>query len=140
MNLMGTLFGIQEVASRWIAEKTTGPIVNVSSLNALAGLAGQAHYGASKAGVVSLTQTAAVELAMHGIRVNVVLPGSTATPMGMARLQDPHQRAEFEERIPLGRIADPRDIANVIAFLLSPESGYMTGAVVRVDGGWTAAI
>jgi NAD(P)-dependent dehydrogenase (short-subunit alcohol dehydrogenase family) len=140
VNVHGTVLGMQATSRRWIASRQRGCIVNVASLNAVAAVAGQGHYAASKAAVVSLTQTAAVELASHGVRVNALLPGSTETPMASARIGDPAVRAAWEQRIPLGRIGQPVEIAHAIAFLLSAEASYITGTTLRVDGGWSAAL
>ncbi|MBA2530315.1 MAG: SDR family oxidoreductase, partial [Euzebyales bacterium] len=95
-------------------------------------------YAASKGGVLLLGRALAVDWAPHGITVNVVGPGVTDTPMSARSLADPDRRDALLARIPLGRPADAADVAGVIAFLVSPQAAYMTGAFVAVDGGWLA--
>jgi meso-butanediol dehydrogenase/(S,S)-butanediol dehydrogenase/diacetyl reductase len=95
-------------------------------------------YSASKAGVSGLVRVAAIDFAEHGIRVNGVLPGITETPMNRWWLDDTSARAETTAAIPLGRAAQPQEIAAVIAFLLSADASYVTGALWSVDGGLTA--
>jgi len=110
-----------------------GRIVNISSVVGLTGNRGQANYSASKAGLIGLSKSAALELASRGVLVNVVAPGFIATDM-TAELGD-STRAELAEQIPLGRIGDGEDIAGVVRFLVGPASAYMTGQVLVVDGG-----
>jgi meso-butanediol dehydrogenase/(S,S)-butanediol dehydrogenase/diacetyl reductase len=119
-----------------------GAIVNLSSINAIIGdeLSQCAHYSAAKAGLVGLTRQLAVELAPFGIRVNAVSPGAVDTPMLEGWNEDPaDMRAWLDRFVPLGRIARPEEIASVIAFLVSDDSSYVTGATLMVDGGMAVA-
>ncbi|XP_064900223.1 (3R)-3-hydroxyacyl-CoA dehydrogenase isoform X5 [Patagioenas fasciata] len=110
-----------------------GPWQEVLGVNLTVGNLGQVHYAASKAGVQGLTRSCAKELARFGIRCNVVLPGFIVTPM--TDKVPPKVLQKFAGMVPLGRLGDPEDVADVIAFLASPESSYITGASVEVTGG-----
>jgi len=111
-----------------------GRIVNVASVAGLVGFPGQANYAAAKAGVIGLTRSIAKELCRRQITVNAVAPGIVETQM--MRDIKPEMRAEYVKQIPLGRFAQPADVANAILFLASAESGYITGQVLPVTGGW----
>jgi 3-oxoacyl-[acyl-carrier protein] reductase len=110
-----------------------GRMIFMSSVVALLGSAGQANYAASKAGLVGLARSLARELASRGITVNVVAPGPVETDMTTA-LGD-KRIGELTAAVPLGRFASTEEIAATVAFLASPEAGYITGAVIPVDGG-----
>lgn len=113
-----------------------GTIVNVASNAALGGRPGLGPYAASKAAVIALTRTAAREYGSQGVRVNAVCPGGTATPM--VGDVDDAQLERVTRSIPLGRWAEPHEIATVIAFLLSADASYVSGATIVVDGGATS--
>jgi NAD(P)-dependent dehydrogenase (short-subunit alcohol dehydrogenase family) len=115
-----------------------GSIILVGSVSALAGFTrAQDAYTAAKGGLVALTKSLAIQFANHGIRANIIHPGIVDTPLQAPYLSDALRR-EFEASIPLGRIAHPREIAQVALFLASDESSYMTGAELVVDGGFMA--
>ena len=116
-------------------ERGRGRIVNVASMAGILCLPGRVSYAASKAALISLTKTLAVETGASGVRVNAVCPGWVDTPFIAARMAQPELRAQAEAMVPIGRVATPDEIADVVAFLLSPASRYMTGAAVAVDGG-----
>ncbi|XP_041490462.1 estradiol 17-beta-dehydrogenase 8 isoform X4 [Microtus oregoni] len=105
----------------------------VIAVNLKVGNIGQANYASSKAGVIGLTQTAARELGRHGIRCNSVLPGFITTPM--TQKMPEKVKDKVTAMIPLGHLGDPEDVADVVAFLASEDSGYITGASVEVSGG-----
>ncbi len=111
-----------------------GRIVNIASVAGLVGIFGQANYAAAKAGVIGLTRVLAKELAKRGITANAVAPGVVQTPM-MGEIK-PEMLAEYLKQIPAGRLATTADIAHVVLFLASEESGYITGQVLPVTGGW----
>ncbi|XP_074826770.1 (3R)-3-hydroxyacyl-CoA dehydrogenase isoform X2 [Natator depressus] len=130
----GTFLVTQAVA-RGLVESGApgGSIINMGSIVGKVGNLGQVSYAASKAGVEGLTKTAAKELARFGIRCNVVLPGFIATPM--TDKVPPKVLQKFAGMVPLGRLGDPKEVADVCAFLASEESRYITGASVEVTGG-----
>jgi NAD(P)-dependent dehydrogenase (short-subunit alcohol dehydrogenase family) len=119
-----------------------GVIVNVSSEAGLVGIADQVAYNVSKAGVIGLTRSCAVDFADRGIRVNCVCPGTTETPLvrqALARTADPvAARRALEDARPLRRLGTPDEIASAIVFAASAEAAYMTGTVISIDGGYTA--
>jgi 3-oxoacyl-[acyl-carrier protein] reductase len=117
----------------WLRNKGDGRIVNVSSVVGLMGNAGQVNYAASKAGLIGLTKSVARELAPRGVTCNAVAPGFIETEMTGALTDE--VRAQYDASIPLGRMGSPEDVAAVVSFLASPAAGYVTGEVVRVDGG-----
>jgi len=133
VNLTGA-FACAQAAARRMRGAGGGRIVNVSSVLAHVPLAGAGPYCAAKAGLELLTRVLALEWAVHGVRVNCVAPGHTATPMNFT---DPDVDADAVERpaIPLGRPAHAREIAAAVAFLASPAASYATGATLLVDGG-----
>jgi len=131
-NLAGSLRLCRGVARGMLRAKT-GRIVLVSSVVALMGSAGQANYSASKAGLVGAARSLARELGSRGITVNVVAPGFVETDM-TADL-DEQRRGEILGAIPAGRYAEPDEVAAAIEFLVGPAAGYITGAVIPVDGG-----
>ena len=114
-----------------------GSIVNIASLSADRAVAGIVPYGATKAALVQLTKGLAVELGPRGVRVNAVAPGYVVTPMTATLLDQPEFRERVMTRIPLGRLADGGDIADVVTFLASDAARYMTGALLPVDGGYS---
>ncbi len=128
-NLRGTFNMIRAVSRPMIRQKS-GRICSISSVSGLMGNAGQTNYSASKAGIIGLTKSAAQELAKRGITVNAVAPGFVETPMTKDLTDSP-----LIDRIPLGRIAQPEEIASAVVFLCSPAAAYITGEVLRVDGG-----
>jgi len=132
VNLKGT-FNFIKAAMRPMMKNRYGKIVNVSSVVGRMGNAGQANYSASKAGVIGLTKTAAKELATRNVNVNAVAPGYIQTDMTKDL---PEQAKEaFMLVTPMQRAGSPEDVANVVNFLCSPDSDYITGQVINVDGG-----
>jgi 3-oxoacyl-[acyl-carrier protein] reductase len=132
VNLKGVFNCTQAVAPHMIRQGG-GVILNATSIVGLDGNFGQTNYVATKAGVVGMTKVWARELGSYNIRVNAVAPGPTATEMVRSMPQKILDR--FRERTPLGRLGQPRDVANAYLFLASDEASYISGAVLRVDGG-----
>jgi 3-oxoacyl-[acyl-carrier protein] reductase len=131
-NLTGYFLCIQAAASLMVKQKR-GVIVNLSSISGKVGYAGQVNYSASKAGIIGLTKAAAKELGPHGIRVNALQPGTTRSDM--TEVLGPEVLAKRIAETPLGRIAEPEEVANVVLFLASDMASFMTGAVLEVTGG-----
>lgn len=132
INLKGAFNCIKAVA-RPMMKQRGGSIINIASVVGVMGNAGQANYSASKAGLIGLTKTTAKEFASRGIRCNAVAPGFIASDM-TDKLSD-EVKKEYFSAIPLGEFGTTEDVANVVAFLASDMSGYVTGQVVNVDGG-----
>ena len=131
-NLKGT-FNCMRFASRIMMRQKSGRIINISSVSGVAGNAGQANYCSSKAGMIGLTKSAAKELASRNITVNAIAPGFVKTEMTDILSEEVKEQAM--KQIPLGRFADPEDIANAAVFLASDSASYITGQVLLVDGG-----
>jgi 3-oxoacyl-[acyl-carrier protein] reductase len=131
-NLTGAYLCIQQALSTMMRART-GRIINISSVVAQMGNAGQANYVAAKAGLVGLTKAIAIEIASRNITVNAVAPGFIATPM--TDVLPDKVKDELKNRIPLGRMGTARDVASAIVFLASEEAGYITGHVLDVNGG-----
>lgn len=137
VNLLGS-FVVARAVSRPMMACGGGAVVLFGSILSVVGYGGNAAYTASKGGVLQLGRALAVDWAPHGIRVNVIGPGPVETPMSQATLDDPVRGPRLRHRIPFGRPASPGEVAEVVAFLTSPASAYMTGAFVPVDGGYLA--
>ena len=131
-NLSGA-YRVCKRATQGMLRAKSGRIILMSSVVGLLGSAGQVNYAASKAGLVGLARSLARELGSRSITVNVVAPGPVETDMTAALTDE--QRAKMLDAVPLGRIATPQEIAGVVAFLASQDAGYITGAVIPVDGG-----
>ncbi len=132
VNLKGT-FNFTQAAVRPMMKQRSGKIINLASVVGKMGNVGQANYSASKAGVIALTKTTAKEFASRNIQANAVAPGFIETEM--TAVLPEAAREWFLKVIPAGRAGKPADVANVIAFLASPDSDYVTGQVINIDGG-----
>ena len=128
-----SMFNTIKACYRSFMKKKSGKIVNISSVSGLMGNAAQANYSASKGGVVALTKTVARELATRGVNVNAVAPGAIETPMTANMDQDALNA--LISTVPMGHMGKPEDIAECVLFLASDRAKYITGEVIRVDGG-----
>ena len=137
INQTGVFLGMRTAAKAMMAAGTGGSIVNISSVAGLQGVIGHGAYTGTKFAVRGLTKVASKEWGRHGIRVNSVHPGLIETPMtaDLRAFTDPNTRAKAERNIPLGRMGQPLDIAQMVLFLASDESSYCTGQEFTVDGG-----
>jgi NAD(P)-dependent dehydrogenase (short-subunit alcohol dehydrogenase family) len=135
VNLIGTFCALQRAAKNMVAKGIQGSIVNMSSINAQVAIPSIAAYCASKGGVMQLTKASALALAAHGIRVNAVGPGSIDTAMMAGVNANPDAMKMVLSRTPLKRIGEPREIGDVVAFLVSDKASYITGETIYVDGG-----
>ncbi|EGX48623.1 L-rhamnose-1-dehydrogenase [Orbilia oligospora] len=135
VNMDGAYYSTQAAANAMKSFGKGGSIIAISSISALVGGAGQTHYTPTKAGVLSLMQSAACALGQYGIRCNAILPGVIRTRLNEEDLKDEEKRKYMEGRMALGRLGDPTDIAGPVVFLASDFSRYMTGAQLLVDGG-----
>jgi len=136
INLKGPFFLAQAVARVMISQKRKGKIINTSSLIAMGGGKRVSSYAASKGGVAQITKAMANDWAQYNILVNAIGPGWVNTELTKALREDRERFAELSARIPLGRWADPEDLAGAAVFLASDASDYITGQTIFVDGGW----
>jgi len=136
INLKGPFFLAQAVARVMIAQKRKGKIINTTSLIAVQGGKTVPAYAASKGGLAQVTQTMANDWAKYNILVNAIAPGWVKTELTGPLLQNKERNAEISARIPLGRWADPEELAGAAVFLASDASDYITGQTIYVDGGW----
>lgn len=134
-NLRGVML-LTKAALRPMLKNKWGRIISLSSIIGLTGNAGQANYAASKAGLLGFTKSVALEMASRNITANAICPGFIETDMTAAAMTDDF-RAKALERVPLGRLGTPADIANAVVFLASDAAAYITGQTLAVDGGWT---
>jgi 3-oxoacyl-[acyl-carrier protein] reductase len=132
------LLWTMQAAVPQMLRRGSGSVINLSSTSALRGMADSMVYAAMKAGVLGLTQAAAIELSPQRIRVNAIVPGMVGTPASKAQF-DEATLAARQARMPLGRFGEPEDIAAAVAFLASDDSLYVQGTQLVVDGGWTVA-
>ena len=137
VNLRGVLLGMKHGIKAMKASKTAGSIINVASAGGMNAAPGTGVYGASKAGVIALTKTGALEVGYRGIRVNAICPGMIKTDIMGATVD---QIPGVNEKMPLGRVGQPEEVAELAAFLASDRASYITGAIIPVDGGWTAKL
>jgi NAD(P)-dependent dehydrogenase (short-subunit alcohol dehydrogenase family) len=137
VNLYGALY-VAQAAFEALAAAGDARVILISSVAAETGLPGQVAYGASKAGLIGMARTLASEWARRGIRVNVVMPGMIATPKVRSMPEDLQKR--LHQTIPLVRFGATEELAGAVSFLLSPAAGYITGAVLRVDGGFGLSV
>ena len=140
INLKGYFLCAKACAKEMVKQKS-GVIVNIASIvmgQMGKGMAGLAHYSASKGGIAALTKSLALELAKENIRVNAIAPGAIDTPMAASAKSDQKMLEQTLAMIPLGRMGEAEDIANAVLFLSSDVSSYITGSIVVVDGGWLA--
>jgi D-sorbitol dehydrogenase (acceptor) len=144
VNVKGMFFVMRAVLAQMVGDSAKGTVINLASQAGRRGEALVSHYCATKAAVISYTQSAALAMAPHGIRVNAIAPGVIDTPMWgqvdalFARyegLQPGEKKAAVGQAVPLGRMGRPQDIAGVAVFLASAESGYITAQTLNVDGG-----
>jgi 3-oxoacyl-[acyl-carrier protein] reductase len=132
VNLKGT-FNCSKAVSRVMIGQRSGNIVNISSVSAISGTAGQTNYSAAKGGMISFTKSLARELASFGIRVNALAPGLIETEM--VKKMPKEMLDQVLKMTPLKRIGKPEEVAKVVVFLVSEEANYITGQVIRIDGG-----
>jgi glucose 1-dehydrogenase len=135
VNLKSAFFGTQLAAKQMIAQGGGGSIINMSSVHEDWPMPGNTAYCLSKGGVRMLTRTAGQELGPHNIRIVGVGPGAVATPINTATMADPGKMKILDTAIPLGRMAEPTEIASVVAFLAGDGGSYLNGTTVFVDGG-----
>ncbi|MCU1481636.1 MAG: sugar dehydrogenase [Subtercola sp.] len=135
INLKSAFFGTQFAAKQFIAQGDGGLIINISSVHEDWPMPGNIAYCVSKGGTRMLTRTAGVELGKYGIRSVNVAPGAVATPINASTMADPEKLKDLNDAIPLGRLAEPNEIADLVVFLSSGRSAYMTATTVFVDGG-----
>ncbi|NSW75576.1 MAG: glucose 1-dehydrogenase [Candidatus Atribacteria bacterium] len=139
VNLKGTFFACIEAGRQMIAQRH-GTIVNMASLQSEEVLSRRSIYAATKGGVRQLTKALAVEWAKYGVRVNAISPAFIKTPMVEEVLSSSSWRKLILTRTPLGRPGTPEEVAELVLFLASPRSSYITGANIMIDGGWTAGM
>jgi glucose 1-dehydrogenase len=137
-DLTGAFMTCREFVRRF--EGDSGRIVNISSIHEFSPRAGGADYDAAKGGLAQLTRTLALELAPRGITVNGIAPGMILTPMNQAALDDQGELRRREQAIPLRRAGKAAEVAELVAFLLSPTAAYITGASVTIDGGLSLTV
>jgi glucose 1-dehydrogenase len=135
VDLKSAFFGTQVAAKQFLKQGGGGRIINISSIHEDWPMPGNTAYCCAKGGVRMLTRTAGVELAPHGVLVVNVAPGAVETPIDKETLENPEMKARLEAAIPLGRPAQPSEIANLVAWLASDKSSYVTGATYVADGG-----
>src|SRR4051812_20659263 len=121
-----------------MAQRGWGRIIQMGSILSAIGIAGRTPYASSKAGLIGLTRTLAMEFAPRSVTVNAICPGVFATDMNRPLMDDPKKYAEFVAKIPLGRWGEPHELAGAAVFLASDAACYVTGTTLYVDGGWTA--
>jgi len=137
VNLRGT-WNCMKYELQHMCAQGSGAIVNCSSQGGLVGIAGLGAYTASKHGVIGLTRSAALEYAAHGIRINVICPGTSDTPMVSQAVADrPEHMERLIEDIPIQRLGRPEEIASAVLWLCSPGAGFVIGQAIAVDGGYT---
>jgi glucose 1-dehydrogenase len=135
INLKSAFFGTQVAARQMIKQRGGGRIINITSVHEDWPMPGNTAYCLAKGGMRMLTRTAGVELAPHGITVVGVGPGAVATPINLSTMNDPALLAKLNAAIPLGRMAQPEEIANVVVFLAGDGASYLTATTIFVDGG-----